>query len=153
MEDDQDGVVEAINANIDHDNDNIPDYLDQDDDNDSILTINEVFDNDGDNVYETIPDTDNDGIPDYLDKDDDGDGILTINEILDSNGDDIKDYLDENIAIAQEDSGIVAPNEYNLQYTMSIIIKNMSLVNSSGNAINYTNYEYGVKVGNFTIDQ
>jgi len=86
--------------------DGIPDYLDEDDDNDGILTSLEDPDGDGD---PTNDDSDGDGIPDYLDPydpngDDDGDGI--INSAEDSNGDgnpynddcdndNIPDFLDE----------------------------------------------------------
>ena len=71
---DQDGVptyLEDLNDNhdLDDDNtdaDNFPNYLDTNDDNDPILTINEDVNEDGD--Y-TNDDTDNDGIPNYLDSD------------------------------------------------------------------------------------
>ena len=150
IEDDLDGI-EELDHTLNSDDDLIPNYLDKDDDNDSILTINEILDNDGDNIYETILDTDGDQIPNYLDNDDDGDGILTINEILDNNGNNIKDYLEFSIAVIQSTPGTIPANNHNLQYTMNFVIENMSLANSSGNAINYTTYEYGVKVGNFTI--
>ncbi|MDG4717067.1 hypothetical protein [Winogradskyella marincola] len=67
----------------DWDEDGTPDYLDQDDDNDNVPTINEIDtdDLDGDDDPTTNPlDTDGDGNPDYLDKDDDGDGVPTIDE-------------------------------------------------------------------------
>ncbi|KDN56238.1 FKBP-type peptidyl-prolyl cis-trans isomerase [Flavobacterium seoulense] len=51
---------------FDHDNDGIPDYLE---------------DIDGDNYLRVTDDTDGDGIPDYLDIDDDGDGFTTRSEI------------------------------------------------------------------------
>src|SRR5690606_32052266 len=50
----------------DHDNDGIPSYLED---------INE-----NGNVYDD--NTDGDNIPNFLDNDDDGDGVLTINELL-----------------------------------------------------------------------
>lgn len=69
------------------DDDTIPDYLDQDDDNDNVLTINEIDteNQDGDDNPFTNPlDTDSDGIADYLDEDDDNDLVNTIFE--DANG-------------------------------------------------------------------
>ncbi|WP_422106244.1 hypothetical protein [Winogradskyella sp.] len=75
----------------DSDNDGIPDYLDPDDDNDGILTINE--DGGTGNAVITV-DTDMDGIPNYLDPDDDGDGIDTANEDLDNDGDPNSDDWD-----------------------------------------------------------
>ena len=103
----------------DTDGDNIPDYLDTDDDNDGVDTVNEDYgdtdlsdgnvDATGDNDP-TNDDSDNDGTPDYLDEDDDGDGILTIdenpdpnddgngfgNDAFDSDGDSLSDYLEVN---------------------------------------------------------
>jgi len=55
--------------------DDIPDYLDEDDDGDSILTIDEDLNSDLD---PTNDDVDGDHIPNYLDDDDDGDGIYSI---------------------------------------------------------------------------
>ena len=109
-EDDEDGVPaeeEDINGNgnledDDTDRDGIPNYKDQDDDGDNVLT-NAELPNDipGDDSYR---DTDDDGIPDYLDNDDDGDDIPTLQEDADGNGsprnDDVNDngildYLDD----------------------------------------------------------
>jgi outer membrane protein OmpA-like peptidoglycan-associated protein len=90
----------------DSDVDGIPDFLDADDDDDGIPTIDErpngeSVDTDGDlkpdyldddddddgiptvdelNADGTFRDTDKDGIPDHLDSDDDGDGISTRDE-------------------------------------------------------------------------
>lgn len=71
---DQDGVpsyVEDYNDNEDildddSDEDGVPDYIDLDDDNDGVNTINEDLNNDGDPRND---DSDNDGIPNYLDED------------------------------------------------------------------------------------
>lgn len=87
-EDDNDGIpahLEDINGNgdltdDDTDGDGIPNYLDEDDDGDNILTKNEKPDPNGDGDFSDAQDTDGDGIPDYLDNDDDGDGILTRDE-------------------------------------------------------------------------
>ena len=68
---------------IDTDHDGTIDALDDDDDNDSILSIYENY-NRG---LLTDTDTDFDGAPDYLDPDDDNDGLLTAQESPDSNGD------------------------------------------------------------------
>lgn len=63
--------LEDLNGNgnlfdDDTDNDNIPDYLDFDDDGDGILTRYEDIDNDGNPMND---DADGDGIPNYLDSD------------------------------------------------------------------------------------
>ena len=86
---------------VDTDDDGIIDALDDDDDNDSILTIFENY-NGG---LPTNDDTDRDGTPDYLDADDDNDGLLTYQEqpavdgnpnngnARDTDGDGRPDYL------------------------------------------------------------
>ena len=143
--DDKDGVEEE-DHDLDTDGDEIPNYLDIDDDNDGILTANEIND-DG-----TLLDTDNDGIPNYLDNDDDNDGVLTINEFLtDTDGDTIVDYLDDTTQIVQ-DARVAIVNKYNLNYSTSFVIKNLSLQNDSGNAINYEDFNYGVKTGDLLIE-
>ena len=145
INDDEDGV-EELDHDLDTDGDQIPNYLDIDDDNDGILTSNEIND-DG-----SFIDTDSDTIPNYLDDDDDNDGVLTINEALtDENGNDIADYLDDATADIQ-DARLAIHNRYILKYTATFVIENMSLVNDSGNTINYSNFEYGAKTGSIIID-
>lgn len=96
--------------NDDTDGDGIPNFLDNDDDGDMVLTSFEYVFNSGRNSNETnsIMDTDNDGILNYLDNDDDGDGVLTINEDYNGNnnpGDDdtnangIPDFLESSVAL------------------------------------------------------
>ena len=83
-----------INNPQDTDEDGIIDALDNDDDNDGVLTKAEDVNNDSSPIND---DTDEDGIPNFLDNDDDGDKRLTINEgsQLDSDKDGILDYLDQ----------------------------------------------------------
>lgn len=93
-------------ANDDTDSDGIPDFADNDDDGDLVLTSLEyVF---GRNTTDGYLDTDNDGIPDYLDNDDDNDGVLTVDEDYnhngdasddDTNGNSIPDYLEAAVAL------------------------------------------------------
>lgn len=63
----------------DTDGDNTADYLDSDDDGDSLPTLTECVSG--------VPclDSDSDAAPNYLDPDDDGDHIRTLDEIQDSN--------------------------------------------------------------------
>lgn len=92
IDDDNDGVPSSFEygpgglANPqDTDEDGIPDYLDEDDDNDNVRTKDEIDNTDGDDDPTTNPlDTDGDGIPNYLDTDDDGDLIPT--RLEDANG-------------------------------------------------------------------
>ena len=73
------------------DSDALPDYLDDDDDGDGILTIFEDYN--GGNA--TDDDTDSDDLPDYLDDDDDDDGLATDQESPDPNNDgDPEDAID-----------------------------------------------------------
>jgi hypothetical protein len=98
---DTDGVASAdedINAdtnlaNDDTDLDGLPNYLDNDDDGDMILTnLEYVFNK---NVA-TLLDTDNDGLPNYLDSDDDGDGVLTFLEDYNQDGNPSNDDTNTN---------------------------------------------------------
>ena len=72
-------------APTDSDGDGVPDLLDDDDDNDGILTIDEgPYDSDGD------------GVPNYLDGDSDGDGLSDADEgDGDPDGDGTPNYLDD----------------------------------------------------------
>jgi hypothetical protein len=96
-DDDGDGVPNAYEdfngdgdvTNDDIDGDGTPNYLDNDDDGDGVLTADEAKDADGNPV-----DTDGDGDVDYLDNDDDGDGLFSNFEMGDTDGNGILDYLD-----------------------------------------------------------
>lgn len=99
-------------ANDDTDADGIPNFVDNDDDGDMILTsVEYVFppstDGTSTNSSNSL-DTDGDGIPNYLDNDDDGDGVLTIDEDYngnnnpaddDTNSNGIPDYLEQSVAL------------------------------------------------------
>ena len=96
-------------ANDDTDGDGIPNYLDNDDDGDMVLTEFEYVFDAGRSLDEiSNVDTDLDGIPNYLDNDDDEDGVLTIDEDYngnnnpmddDTNSNGIPDYLDNQVAL------------------------------------------------------
>tara|TARA_R110000787_G_scaffold263713_2_gene369554 strand:+ start:2376 stop:3272 length:897 start_codon:yes stop_codon:yes gene_type:complete len=66
---------------------------DTDHDNDSVASILEDPDGDGDPRND---DTDEDNIPNYFDFDDDGDGVLTKDEDLNGDGDPTNDFNDPN---------------------------------------------------------
>lgn len=120
----------------DTDGDGIADYLDEDDDNDNVKTINELDTEnaDGDDNPATNPlDTDNDGTADYLDTDDDGDGVLTrfededldknpINDTSITEGVSIAHYLNELEATDYGDPGLTDDNEYSRTVTASFLI-------------------------------
>ncbi|MFC4635815.1 T9SS type A sorting domain-containing protein [Dokdonia ponticola] len=107
-------IDEDLNGNgdledDDTDNDMIPNYLDEDDDGDSVNTSIEIEGIGAGFTAQDFIDTDNDLIENYLDNDDDGDGIPTINEDYNGNGspldddlndNDIPDFLDPDVALA-----------------------------------------------------
>lgn len=136
-------------ANDDTDMDGLPNYLDNDDDGDLILTnVEYVFTTK--NATTTLIDTDNDGKPNYLDNDDDGDGVLTFMEDYNGNGnpvdDDtnsngIADYLDPSNILGTatnslENSIKLFPNPASdvlqIANTSSEIISNVSIYSISG---------------------
>ncbi len=99
---DNDGILDVAECPVfpcrDSDNDMLVDYLDVDDDNDGILTINEDFPNaDGDPSND---DVDADSLANYLDTDSDGDTLLDADECAggapcaNSDSDNLPDYLD-----------------------------------------------------------
>ena len=107
---DGDGIpdaVENVPPGQDSDGDGTPDYLDADDDNDGVPTIDELGD-DGE-----IIDSDDDGTPDYLDEDDDNDNVPTVEELdiggqpFDTDGDGVNDYLDTD----DDDDGLLTRYE------------------------------------------
>ncbi|HTF06173.1 MAG TPA: gliding motility-associated C-terminal domain-containing protein [Bacteroidia bacterium] len=120
LDDDNDGVVDTIEASGDTDGDGIPDSFDLDSDNDGIPDVQEAGGTDlnGDGIIDgftdlnndgwddatslsplPLPDTDGDGVVDMLDLDSDNDGITDVTEAggTDANGDGIIDgYTDAN---------------------------------------------------------
>lgn len=106
IDNDNDGVSTAqedLNGdgypgNDDTDNDGIPNYLDEDDDNDNVDTIDETTGIGAgfSGVSYIFIDTDSDGIENYIDNDDDGDGILSVFEDYNGNGTPIDDDLNNN---------------------------------------------------------
>lgn len=137
---DGDGIAnedEDINGNgdlndDDTDGDGIPNYLDTDDDGDTVLTINETTGiGAGIAPNYIFIDTDGDGIENYLDNDDDGDGTLTIDEDYNNNGnpidDDtnsngIPDFLDDEVFLSVNsfdfDDWIIYPNPTSESFTV-----------------------------------
>lgn len=102
-------------SNDDTDGDGIPNFLDNDDDGDMVLTEFEYVFSGGLLGGNTLQDTDGDGVPDYLDNDDDGDGTLTkledynqnnnpMDDDVNQNG--IPDYLDVTISLNTINHGL-----------------------------------------------
>ncbi|MFP2994971.1 gliding motility-associated C-terminal domain-containing protein [Spongiivirga sp. MCCC 1A20706] len=134
VQDDPDsGTVNYELADI-SDEDGIPNFQDSDDDNDSVLTIFEGANPDGDGnplTGETL-DTDNDEVPDFLDPDDDNDTRLTIDESPDPNGDGnpddaidtdedgVPDYLDPSLDVEFTEFNAITPNGDSLNNQLEI---------------------------------
>jgi len=144
--DDEDGIEEDPESNLDTDNDGLLNYFDNDDDGDNVPTVNELGAGflSGDNEFPL--DTDNDGIFDYLDIDDDGDTIFTRYE--DANGDldptndftgtsDDPDYL----TAAITNSNAIDQyriHSYQITSDIELVINNLVLVNGSEEIIKET---------------
>ena len=127
--------------NDDTDGDGIPNFLDNDDDGDMVLTSAEyVFTNTGRNTM-ALRDTDSDGTPDYLDNDDDGDGVLTINEDYnqnnnpaddDTNNNGIPDYLEFAVALGVKNNDLSSKISLYPNPASTVI----NIENRTGEAIN-----------------
>lgn len=161
-DDDEDGIpthIEDLNLDgdnnpatnpTDSDGDGIPDYLDADDDNDNVLTINENHNYTAANGLSNAQDTDGDGIPDYLDDDDDGDGILT--RLEDANGDgnprndfaidsNVARYLD-NLAVEPFAGANLNPNSYKRFFKVEFTLYNINIEVLSTDELYLGAYEY-----------
>tara|TARA_R110001583_G_scaffold39967_2_gene128000 strand:- start:1573 stop:2487 length:915 start_codon:yes stop_codon:yes gene_type:complete len=154
IEDDNDGIpaaLEDINGNgdlndDDTDGDDIPNYLDVDDDGDNILTSTEKPDPNKDGSLNDAQDTDGDSIPDYLDSDDDGDGVLTRDEENFSqdqnpandvtNSDIGPDYLNPEVKTTVPATAYREHTIYQT-YTVALIINNISLPNISQDVFDF----------------
>ena len=141
----------------DTDGDGLPDFVDDDDDGDMVLTIDEVTAPRPNNrTVNTYADTDGDGTPNYLDDDDDGDGTLTINEDYNGDGnpanDDINnngipDYLDDQVTssitllpdTAVHIYPIPAKNVLHIDFNIDISDAKMKLFTQDGKMILQTN--------------
>lgn len=137
-------------ANDDTDLDGLPNFIDNDDDGDTVLTEYEYVTT----VKSALAllDTDSDNILNYLDNDDDGDGILTKNEDAngnfnpmddDLNGNNIPDFLDSLLATNEFHSGEknfnIFPNPTQLTFSVNannnIEINKLTIVNVNGQIV------------------
>ncbi|MDG3583404.1 hypothetical protein [Galbibacter pacificus] len=154
----QEGVVYNDDGTVnqeesrDTDGDGFPDYIDNDDDDDNILTSEEIdFD---DQKQLILIDTDGDDTPNYLDADDDNDNIPTIDEDLngdgnpandttDIDGETIPNYLTTVAAVETTNHFGRKANKYQRIYTSVIkIINGFQLVNEGDEEIKYDVDEY-----------
>ncbi|APY06967.1 hypothetical protein BWZ20_01045 [Winogradskyella sp. J14-2] len=164
-DDDNDGIPNTFEygpGGIDNprnsDDDEFPDYIDQDDDNDNVLTINEIEtdDIDGDGDPSNNLDTDGDGIADYLDEDDDGDGVDTILEDANQNKDprddrnlnaegvEVPDYLNVLEATDHGNPGLAGGNIYTRTVTVNFLIEDFNLDILSATEIDFGTLTYDI---------
>ena len=145
---------------LDTDGDGLFDYIDSDDDNDNVPTINEIDNSDGDDDPNTNPmDTDGNGTPDYLDDDDDGDMVLTRFEDENTNDNPRDDT-------ANNAEGVLVPHYLNDQETGEFT--NVNTITTTYTRIVFTNFivrdvdieilrtdviDLGVFINSFTITQ
>ncbi|MCU0467176.1 MAG: hypothetical protein MUF58_01125 [Arcicella sp.] len=114
-DDDNDGILDAVEGVTDTDGDGIPNSVDLDSDNDGINDVREAdgIDNNNDGIADgtpntqgapvagglTPPDTDGDGVRDYLDLDSDNDALSDLLEngasVIDANNDGVVDGPDD----------------------------------------------------------
>lgn len=138
--------------NDDTDGDGIPNFLDNDDDGDMVLTSFEYVFASGRNsdAANSALDTDNDGIPNYLDNDDDGDGVLTINEDYnrnnnpaddDTNNNGLPDFLEREVALGVDGHNLnnlislypnPVSNSLNIDNRTNEVISNIAIYSING---------------------
>jgi hypothetical protein len=155
IEDDNDGIpaeLEDINGNGDLDDDDtdadgIPNYLDQDDDGDNVLTTSENPNYTVADGLANAQDSDGDGTPDYLDMDDDGDGVKTRDEEnLSQDQNPLNDILDPNVGpdyLNPDINSTVPATTYRAHtikqsFEVSILVENISF-----STLSQTMFDFG----------
>lgn len=148
-EDDNDGIPAALeDENLDGDNnpatnptdtdkDGLPNYLDEDDDGDNVLTKDENPDPNGDGNLSDAQNTDGIGLPDYLEPDDDGDGVLTRDEETNTqdqnpknditNSDIGPDYLNKDVANIDTPATKYRKHTISKTYIVTLTLKGISI--------------------------
>lgn len=154
-------------GNDDTDGDGIPDFIDEDDDGDYVLTNLELI-----NTATGLPengflDTDGDMIPNHRDADDDGDGTLTVDEDYngnnnpeddDTNNNGIPDYLDNLVFLSvgefSETNIRIYPNPVKEKLTIetktNVQVQNIEIYSVEGRLIHAE--KFGLQNDTLTID-
>lgn len=151
-------------ANDDTDGDGIPNYLDNDDDGDLVLTnLEYVFQRLNGQTSLNLMDTDNDTIPNYLDNDDDGDGVLTWREDYngdgnpandDTNTNGLPDYLEFGVALGVQNNSFdnlisLYPNPattvLNIENASTLTIDAVSIYSINGSLLREINNQQNLK--------
>ncbi|MBT3871824.1 MAG: hypothetical protein HOF75_04275 [Flavobacteriaceae bacterium] len=136
---DEDGIEEDPESNLDTDNDGLLNYFDNDDDGDNVPTLNELGSEFLAGNDEFPLDNDKDGVPDYLDTDDDGDTILTRYEDANGDLDPTNDFTDTSndpdyLTAAIANSNAIDQyriHSYQITSDIELVINNLVLVNGS----------------------
>ncbi len=145
-DEDGDGLTnmqERFRDSINTDMDRFLDYEDSDDDNDNVLTRDEIMPEgeDEDNITMVPMDTDGDKIPDHLDPDDDNDNVDTRNEISETSPDPRNDanrnpegvsfYLDPTTSNNIEVTRLIT-NTFTSTFRTTVIARNLGLSEADG---------------------
>ncbi len=160
LEDDNDGIpaeFEDINQNgnledDDTDGDGLPNYIEFDDDGDTVPTTAEKVNYTENDGVSLAQDTDGDGIPDYLDNDDDNDGVLTRDEEnLSADQNPLNDITSDALSIADFLNPEVSSQVPATGYRAHIVVESYEIViNVSG--INLSNLvQDQLLFGTFTV--
>ena len=154
---------------LDSDKDGIPNFRDDDDDNDNVPTSKELYikddegnENKTDENNDGIPDagyldTDGDGNLDYLDTDDDGDGVITLMEFdpndsslspeTNVNNGNVPFYLifseDPETGVLTEDDIITISNSYSTNFETIVKTANLTLSGNSEGTVTRDNLVIG----------
>jgi len=153
-DEDLDGDGDYLTNPTDRDGDGIPDYIDADDDNDNVLTINEDHGYTDEDGFANALDTDADGIFNYLDDDDDGDGVITRYEDEDGNKNPGNDFAN-NATIARyldvDATDIFVLDEYRTTtYTRTVEIV-VTILNVSIEVLNDNQIDFGTYTTTITL--
>lgn len=164
---DEDVNMDGNLGNDDTDGDGIPDFIDEDDDGDYVLTNLELINTATGLPENSFLDTDNDMIPNHRDNDDDGDGTLTIDEDYngnnnpeddDTNNNNIPDYLDNMVFLNVDEFAVTdvrmypnpAKDKLTIETMADVRIKNIEIYSVDGRLVHTRNLT--VPTNNLTIN-
>lgn len=122
---DGDGLINAVEVDLDTDQDGVLDFLDDDDDGDTLLTKDEGADPNNNGLNDDSFDFDNNGIPDYLEKNKLDPNVIVARVIeiynaISPNGDGDNDYFiirniekypDNDLFVMNKDGDLIAKIE------------------------------------------
>ena len=152
IDSDGDGLFDSAEGlTNDTDQDNIPDYLDSDDDGDAIPTAEENADPNGDGSPSDAKDSDGDGVPDYLQPSISGsnDDLIIHNALSPDDGNSLNDVFSIKNIENYPDNTVTIYDRWGIKvYETQGYNLNGNIF--KGEASNNTRYKDGIKVGQDT---